>query len=112
MESVLDWGDRGDEIHESFFPTGPRTHLWVHVDSMTDSARVSWRFTFMDLGMCHTMDGYELVSYRDGKYHAGTRTADTDAELRALVFKGKYKKEIQAIYQSLGIILDSRNLIR
>lgn len=64
-----------EEIQSKFFRSGPYTHLWI------DKRR--WRYTFMDLGMCHTIDG---------------EYASEDEEEPSKTFGGKYKDFVRELH--------------
>ena len=70
-----------DEIHRTFFKQGPYTHLWI--DTAKDGI-IRWQYTFMDLGMCHTISD---------------ECSASDSPARA--FGGRYKAFVRQMHREL-----------
>jgi len=73
-----------DAIHRAFFRYGPRTHL--RIDDAASSV-VQWQYTFMDLGMCHTIYG-ECAPDDDPAHAFGGRYRTFVREMHAELMEG------------------------
>ena len=61
----MDWSQRVYEIQEKYFSTQTGTHLCIACDSSTGI--VSWGFTMLDYGMCHTIGGHSRVQFLNSR---------------------------------------------
>ena len=100
------WPGRGQEIYEKFFPCGLYTHFYIHpIQKNEDGTReVRWTYTFMDLGMCHTLEKSFVIAEhsildRDTKE---ITLVDTPLTLRNAVFN-HYWPFARNVLADLGI---------
>ncbi len=94
----MDWHTRSNEIQARFFRTGSKTFLWLkhHQDLL------QWSFTFMDLGMCHTLSGHARVhSAPSGGYLVNQRPHSTEDEALLAVFGGHYQTFVDRLYRDV-----------
>ena len=102
MPTRMDWPDRADEIQARFFRTGTRTFLWLDYGTGGPTL-LRWSFTFMDLGMCHTLSGRARVQQQqenkgwlvNGKEHA----SENDA--MHAVFAGHFQSFVDGLYRDM-----------
>lgn len=94
----MDWHTRADELQARFFRTGSRTFLWLkHQQDL-----LQWSFTFMDLGMCHTLSGHARVSPGpSGGYLVNQRQYATEDEALYAVFGGHYQAFVDRLYRDM-----------
>jgi len=94
-----------DEIQSRYFRTGYKAFLWLDYDEKT--ALLSWSFTFLDFGMCHSLSGKATVSSLPGTppgfYSVnGTIHPSSDAAMHA-VFANHYAEFMAQLYADLGV---------
>jgi hypothetical protein len=98
----MDWNP--DEIQPRYFRAGDKTFLWLDYDEKT--ALLSWSFTFLDLGMHHTLSGRATVSCLPGTPPAytvnGAIQPSREAAMHA-VFARHYAEFITQLYADLGV---------
>lgn len=82
------WRARQAEIHSKFFRSGLYTHLWIDPD--TSDGKVKWRYHFMDLGMCNSIE----------REFSTEEIAAIESEEKQLefVFGGHYDKYVEELY--------------
>lgn len=116
----MKWHTRSQEIQERYFNTGRGTYLWVSSPAREYGPQeVSWAFTFLDFGMCHTLAGCSTVDrqlvipdgvtarksfdvyYVDGNID---NPLDEDGAMRA-VFEGHHAQYVTELYRGLGVSL-------
>ena len=79
MEKVVE--DR-EGIRAAFFPPLDFADLWLEVTP----ALLHWRFTFMDLGMCHTLERSFRYRIKGGSILVGRTRARDRQHLLAMIF--------------------------
>lgn len=94
----MDWPTRSDEIQTRFFRTGPKTFLWLDYGTLSPDL-LQWSFTFMDLGMCHTLSGHARVQQPGFLVNGRVFASESDA-LEA-VFGGHYQKFVDGLYRDI-----------
>ena len=77
--ATLPWSLTPDEIQSAFFRVGPRARLWI--DPCVDDGVLRWRFDFMDLGFCHSIEDSVPIAAIPGYGH----------DAAAFVFGGRYR---------------------
>lgn len=98
----MDWTP--SEIQARFFRVGNQTFLWL--DYNEDAALLSWSFTFLDLGMCHTLSGRATVSllpHSPPVYSVNGQIHDTREEAMHAVFANHFNDFMTQIYADLDI---------
>lgn len=99
----MDWTP--GEIQSRYFRTGDKTFLWLDYDEIT--ALLSWSFTFLDLGMCHTLSGRATVSllpHTPPVYMVNGQSAATREQAMHAVFAGHYRDFLVQLYADLGVL--------
>lgn len=92
------------EIQPCYFRAGDKTFLWL--DYNEETALLSWSFTFLDLGMCHTLSGratVSLVPNSPSAYMVNGQVHGTREQAMHAVFAGHYKDFIVQLYLDLGV---------
>ena len=88
-------------IQRKFFRTGPYTHM--HIEHNPGLNHVRWVFTFMDFGMCHTIESIASVEQLgestlvDGALHHSL-----DSVCHAL-FGNRYARYVEELYADIGM---------
>ena len=97
----MDWYTRTDELQSRFFRTGPKTFLWLDYGRLSPDL-LQWSFTFMDLGMCHTLSGHARADVlpSGGFLVNNTHYMIEDAALEA-VFAGHYPCFVERLYRDM-----------
>ena len=100
------WPGRGQEIYHEFFPCGLYTHFYIHpIGVNADGTREArWTYTYMDLGMCHTLEKSFLIAEHT-VLDRGTKeitVVDTLPKLRRAVFN-HYHQYARGVLDDLGI---------
>jgi hypothetical protein len=99
----MDWPARTHEIQARHFRgPGPYAYLWI--DYKPAARLLSWCFTFMDLGMCHSLSGKATVEPAEpgGFLVDGLPFPDEPGAL-AHVFGGHYAHFLRELYRDLGV---------
>jgi hypothetical protein len=108
------------EIQKRHFSVEKGTYLWISSPTRDHGAqRISWAFTFLDFGMCHTIAGCSTVDcqlivpdgvstfkashayFVDGDMY---KPLDEDEAIRA-VFGGHHAHYVAEMYQGMGVSL-------
>ena len=99
----MDWPARTHEIQALHFRgPGPYTYLWI--DYKPTSRLLSWCFTFMDLGMCHSLSGKATVEpCKAGAFLVDGMPFPNEASALAYVFGGHYAHFLREFYRELGV---------
>jgi hypothetical protein len=103
----MDWHTRTEELQSRFFRTGSRACLWIDkMGKSVDPSVLTWTFTFMDLGMCHTISGHaRVVKSDDGAILVNdVRYPNEDAALEA-VFADHYQKFLNHFYRQMRLFV-------
>jgi len=118
--SGMNWHFRSQEIQERFFSVGKGTYLWISAPVREyGSNEVSWAFTFLDFGMCHTVAGCSTVERRlvipdgvtshrsvDVYYVDGKKDSPLDEDGAMIaVFAGHHARYVADLYRGLGVSL-------
>ena len=96
----MDWPARTQEIQRRFFRAPPCAYLWV--DFSHENSLLSWCFTFMDLGMCHTISSTTTVVQKNGCFLVGRESWPTEDMALEAVFGGHYEHFLQEFYRDVG----------
>ena len=98
----MDWADHTHTIQEEYFRPGPYAYLWIDY-SQVDHL-LTWCFTFMDLGMYHSISSHARVKCDDqGVYTVDGKHPFSREQAIFMVFSGYYAHFIVELYRDLGI---------
>ena len=104
----MDWPTRAEEIQALHFK-GPCPYAYLWIDYKPPARLLSWCFTFMDLGMCHTLVGKSTVEACDsGTFLVDGRSHPNEASALAYVFGGHYAHFLEELYLDLCIVYAAR----
>lgn len=94
----MDWHTRSNEIQARFFRTGSKTFLWL--EQQQDLLR--WSFTFMDLGMCHTLSGHaSVLQAESGEYVVNGWGHASENDALEAVFGKHYHNFVDRLYRDM-----------
>jgi hypothetical protein len=97
----MDWHTRTDEIQSRFFRAGPRTFLWLDYGTLSPDL-LQWSFTFMDLGMCHTLTGHASANVLpSGGYLVNFKHHPTEEAALEAVFGEHYPGFVERLYKDM-----------
>lgn len=97
----MDWHARTDEIQARFFRAGPKTCLWLDYGTLSKDL-LQWSFTFMDLGMCHTLSGHARVQLAGaGEYVVNGRGHASENDALETVFGKHYQNFVDRLYRDM-----------
>lgn len=99
----------GNEIQSRYFRVGPGTHLWLDYDEKAET--LLWCFTFLDLGMCHTLTGTATLTFPtlpDMMHYTvnGQTELDSDSAMQR-VFAKHYQNFLTRLYIDLGVQVEN-----
>lgn len=99
----MDWRVHTEEIQSLFFPTGVGSHL--RIDPPDASCTLSWKFLYLDFGMCHTIASMSRVGYTDDTgYNVDGNVVGQDLHAAwVAVFAGHYMRYQRELYIEMGI---------
>jgi len=102
----MDWHTRTDEIQERYFRTGPRTCLWIEC-AKHDPTILTWSFTFMDIGMCHTISGHARVVKvsKNGPFKVNELEYPDENQALAAVFQGHLQDFQNRFYKQMSLFV-------
>ena len=95
----MDWPFRAQEIQKRFFRPPPYAYLWI--DFTQDNNMLSWCFTFMDFGMCHTISGSTTVIRKNGCFLVGQESWPSEDMALEAVFGGHLDHFLQEFYRDI-----------
>ena len=99
----MDWHTRTEEIQHRYFRSGKYAYLWIDYEPEVDTL-LSWTFTFLDLGMYHTLSGHAHVSrLSQGVYSVNGRKHATENAALDRVFAGHYQLFLRNFYREMQI---------
>jgi hypothetical protein len=105
----MNWPERSEEIQRLYFRTGPYTYLWMKYDH--SSQQLVWCFTFMDLGMCHSISSHTVVFCDgNGMFCVDGENWVSETQALASVFDGHYTRFVWDLYTDMGIEADVQNI--
>ena len=97
----MDWPARTHEIQTRFFRTGPRTFLWLEHGVFSQDL-LQWTFTFMDLGMCHTLSGHaRVIPVPTGGFLVNKNLYQTEEAAIHAVFGNHYPTFVDRLYRDM-----------
>jgi hypothetical protein len=97
---MLDWPSRSAEIQALHFRPPPKAVLWIKHDAASNL--LEWTFTFMDLGMNHTISSFSIVARDEhGDFTVDGQSEPNEASALHSVFGGHYARCLQEISQDL-----------
>lgn len=97
----MDWPTRSDEIQARFFRTGPKTYLWLDYGTLSRDL-LQWSFTFMDLGMRHTLSGHaRVLQAESGEYVVNGRGHASENDALESVFGRHYLDFVDRLYRDM-----------
>jgi hypothetical protein len=89
-----------ESLKQEFFGSGPLTHLHLAQGPGT----IAWTFTFMDLGLCHTIESSHRITVDTNRtIHIDGKPQPSAASARSAVFGGRYAQCISELYDEMGI---------
>lgn len=96
----MDWESRSAEIQALHFRPPPRACLWIKHDPASNL--LNWTFTFMDMGMNHTVSSFSIVARDEhGDFTVDGQAEPNEASALHSVFGGHYERCLQEISQDL-----------
>ena len=97
---MLDWQSRTAEIQALHFRGPPKACLWIKHDPASNL--LEWTFTFMDMGLNHTISSFSTVSRdKHGEFTVDGQSEPNEASALHSVFGGHYARCLQEIEQDL-----------
>lgn len=128
---MIEWHhpEKSYEIQQRYFSTGKGTYLWINSPTAGEHGdgqpqQVSWAFTFLDFGMCHTVAGCSTVEHQlmipdgvttfrsfDAYFVDGNveTVLDEEGAIHA-VFDGHHARCVAGLYQGMGVSLEFSGL--
>lgn len=106
---MIDWVSRKDEIQARFFRPPPYARLWIEYSPVNDL--LSWSFTFMDLGMCHTISYNTTIAQENGSYRVGRESWPNEDMALEAVFGGHYNNFLNEFYMDMTLESASSDII-
>jgi len=125
---MIEWHhpEKSYEIQKRYFRTGKGTYLWINSPTTGEHGdEVSWAFTFLDFGMCHTVAGCSTVEHQlvipdgvttfrsfDAYFVDGNveTVLDEEGAIHA-VFDGHHARCVADLYQGMmGVSLEFSGL--
>jgi hypothetical protein len=89
-----------ESLKQEYFRSGPYTYL--HLLQTPDT--IAWTFTFMDLGLCHTIKSTHCITIDTyHTIHVDGKPQPSTASARSAVFGGRYAQRIRELYDEMGI---------
>lgn len=101
---MLDWHtQQAKRIQEHYFRPPPYAYLWL--DYNPSGKLLSWCFTFMDMGMCHSLTAKSVTvcPQPDGSFLVNGIAYLTEKDAQDAVFGGHYAHFIQEFHRDLGV---------
>jgi hypothetical protein len=101
----MDWPTRTEEIQALHFK-GPCPYAYLWIDYKPSARLLSWCFTFMDRGMCHTLAGkatVEACNDPSGTFLVDGRSHPDEASALAFVFGGHYSHFLEELYRDCSV---------
>jgi len=87
------------KMQQAYFPCqGP-----ARLHASTRRCHVKWTFTFLDLGMTHTIRGRVKVQSRESFVIVNNRRVESLQDASDQAYKGVYQRYLRAMYSKLGI---------
>lgn len=98
----MDWPSRVREIQSRFFRPPPYAYLWINFAQ--DNNMLSWSFTFMEFGMCHTISSSAVVIRKNGCFLVGRESWPSEDMALEAVFGGHLNHFLQEFYRDIGFM--------
>jgi hypothetical protein len=99
----MDWHTRTEEIQHRYFRSGKYAYLWIDYEPEVDTL-LTWTFTFMDLGMYHTLSGHAHVFCpSQGVFSVNGHSHANENAALDCVFAGHYARFLRRFYREMQI---------
>ena len=94
-----------ESLKNTYFRSGPRTHLHVSLLTCDDTVTLTWTFMFQDMGSFHRISGASNLSLLEpnGDIFVDGVPCSTAQQVERLIFDRHYEDYVREFYAEEGV---------